>query len=584
MASTVALFTGLSGLNAHARRLEVIGNNISNVNTTAFKSSRMEFSSQISRNLSLGMGPTAENGGVNPSQVGMGVRIAGTQRNTSAGPLSVTGIQTDLAIDGGGYFLVERDGQEFYTRSGAFQFNAQNELVTLTGERLQGYGIDDNFNIQEGVLTPISIPLGQMTLAEATDNVDLTGNLRADGDVATTGTVLDLDALTTGGGAPITLATALTSLEPAGTFDIGDAITISGAERGGKVAPDATFTIEDGTETVQDFLEFLQSILGVVPDGGYEMGDVTGAPEPGSFSVDAMGVIQFIGNWGEMNDLTLQSEHISVVDSMGGAKTSPFGISKSQEATGESVRTTFVTYDSLGTEMVVDVTMVLAATDANGTYWRTFLHSADDSNQALYLESGDRNGGMFNEAVPLLSFDSFGRLTSSSSIQVEVDRAGTGASDPVTFDLNFSSSSGELTAFSDSGGGSAIGVSYVDGAPYGVLSSFSVGPDGTIVGGFTNNRTRALGQIVLATFNNDAGLVDVANNLFQIGANSGTPLLTTPGQFGTGQVIGGALELSNVDLGAEFINMISTSTGYSASSRVISTADQLIQQLLVLGR
>ena len=154
----------------------------------------------------------------------------------------------------------------------------------------------------------------------------------------------------------------------------------------------------------------------------------------------------------------------------------------------------------------------------------------------------------------------------------------------MTFDLNFSSSSGELTAFSDSGGGSAIGVSYVDGAPYGVLSSFSVGPDGTIVGGFTNNRTRALGQIVLATFNNDAGLVDVANNLFQIGANSGTPLLTTPGQFGTGQVIGGALELSNVDLGAEFINMISTSTGYSASSRVISTADQLIQQLLVLGR
>ena len=117
-----------------------------------------------------------------------------------------------------------------------------------------------------------------------------------------------------------------------------------------------------------------------------------------------------------------------------------------------------------------------------------------------------------------------------------------------------------------------------------MLTSFSVGADGVITGGFSNNRTRSLGQVVIATFNNDAGLVDRANNLFQIGPNSGSALITPPGNFGTGQIVGGALELSNVDLGQEFIEMITTSTGYSASSRVISTADQLIQQLLVLGR
>lgn len=582
MASTVALFTGLSGLNAHARRLEVIGNNISNVNTTAYKSNRMEFSTQISRNFGLGAAPATTTGGVNPFQVGMGVRVAGTQRNTNGGPLSVTGIQTDLALDGDGYFLVEGAGQESYTRAGSFQFNAANELTTITGERLQGYGIDDNFNIVEGSLVPVTIPLGQMTLAEATDNVEISGNLRADGDVATTGTVLEFDALMSGGGA-ITLATSLTSLDPMGAFAVGDVITVSGAERGGKVVPDGTFTIEGG-ETVEDFLNFLQSTLGVVQDGGYEMGDVTGMPEPGSFTVDAMGVIQFTGNWGEMNDLTLTTDNISVVDMMGVSKPDPFNITKTQDATGESVRTSFVVYDSLGSEIVVDATMVLAATDADGTYWRTFLHSADDRNDALYLETGDRGGGMFNEAVPLLSFDNFGRLVSPPSIQIEVDRLDSGASDPLTFTMDLMGDSGELTAFSDSGGASAIGVGFVDGAPFGVLSSFSVGSDGVITGGFTNNRTRPLGQIVVATFNNPAGLVDAANNLFQVGANSGSPLVTVPTQFGTGQIIGGALELSNVDLGEEFINMISTSTGYSASSRVISTADQLIQQLLVLGR
>jgi flagellar hook protein FlgE len=88
----------------------------------------------------------------------------------------------------------------------------------------------------------------------------------------------------------------------------------------------------------------------------------------------------------------------------------------------------------------------------------------------------------------------------------------------------------------------------------------------------------------MAKFANPEGLVDVGNNLFQVGPNSGNPLITTPGEFGTGRVIGGALELSNVDLSQEFIDMILASTGYSASSRVITTTNELIQQLLVLGR
>src|SRR2546426_10858221 len=130
MASTTALFTGLSGLAANARRLDVIGNNIANVNTTAFKSNRMTFAPTFSRNFSLGTAPSATNGGTNPGQIGLGVSIAGTQRNFSNGAISATGVATDVAIEGDGFFIVDSGGEQLYTRAGAFTRNQQNDLVT----------------------------------------------------------------------------------------------------------------------------------------------------------------------------------------------------------------------------------------------------------------------------------------------------------------------------------------------------------------------------------------------------------------------------------------------------------------------
>ena len=115
-------------------------------------------------------------------------------------------------------------------------------------------------------------------------------------------------------------------------------------------------------------------------------------------------------------------------------------------------------------------------------------------------------------------------------------------------------------------------------------AGIAIGDDGIIAGSFTNGLTRDIGQVALAKFANNAGLVDAGNNLFRTGPNSGTALVTTPLQFGTGRLVGGALELSNVDLSQEFINMILTSTGYTASSRVITVTDQLIEQLLQLVR
>ena len=131
---------------------------------------------------------------------------------------------------------------------------------------------------------------------------------------------------------------------------------------------------------------------------------------------------------------------------------------------------------------------------------------------------------------------------------------------------------------------SELAATAQDGSPLGTLTAFGVGADGVIIGSFDNGVTRQLGQIALATFTNQEGLIDGGDNLFRSGPNSGNPVITTAGDFGTGGIVSGALELSNVDLGKEFIDMIVTSTGYTASSRVIRTADELLQQLLVLGR
>lgn len=585
MASTAAMFAGLSGLAVNARRLEVIGNNIANVNTNAYKSSRMMFAPLFSRSFGLGTGPNGVTGGTNPSQIGLGAAIAGTQRDFNTGGVSATGVPTDLAVEGAGFFVVNQGNNQLFTRDGAFQFNANNELVTVGGARVQGYGVDDNYNVVDGVLTNVTIPLGVDTIAEATNNVEFSGNLNADGDLATTGTVLDFARLQDASSADITLASPLTNIDNGGSvFAIGDTITIHGAERGGKVMPDATFTIDipanggNGT-TMQDFVDWMQDVLGVVPDGGYDAADpLQPGVEPGSASMTG-GVLSFIGNWGEMNDLNLKSDNF-VVNTASGLG-NPFDPTVTQNATGESVRTTFTVYDSLGSPLDVDLTMVLARSDNNGTYWRAFLHSEDDTDVRLHLENGA------NDFVPYLQFDNFGKLVTTSPVNVQVDRQNTGAQDPLSFTLSLNSEGANVTALSSPGGPSdpsSLSATFQDGSPLGVLSNFSVGVDGTITGGYSNGLTRTIGQIALANFTNPEGLVDEGGGLFGTGPNSGSPLITQPLQFGTGKVLGGSLELSNVDLSSEFTNMILTSTGYSAASRVITTSDQLIQQLLLIAR
>jgi flagellar hook-basal body protein len=138
MASTTSLFTGLSGLVANSRRLDVIGNNISNVNTTAFKSTRMAFAPSFSRTFSLGSAPGTTSGGTNPAQIGLGVTVASTQRNFNNGPIGGTGVTTDIAIEGDGFFIMDVAGTQHFTRAGNFLRNPDNDLVSQSGAKVLG--------------------------------------------------------------------------------------------------------------------------------------------------------------------------------------------------------------------------------------------------------------------------------------------------------------------------------------------------------------------------------------------------------------------------------------------------------------
>jgi flagellar hook protein FlgE len=292
---------------------------------------------------------------------------------------------------------------------------------------------------------------------------------------------------------------------------------------------------------------------------------------PGITLDPVTGTITIDGNTGTTNDLAIANSDIKLLTGPGGTVVrSPFSMGKPNAADGESVRTTFIAYDSLGSPVEVDLSMVLESKGTSGTTWRYYVDSGDDSDLAIQVANGT------------ISFDTQGQPTSATPISISVDRANSGAATPLNLDLNISGSGGGVTSLSDTG--SSLAATSRDGAPIGTLTAFAIGPDGTISGAFTNGLTRTIGEVAVATFANPEGLVDEGNSLFSSGANSGPAAITAPGTFGAGQIVGGALELSNVDLGEEFIKLILSSTGYSASSRVIKTTDDLIQQLLVLGR
>jgi flagellar hook protein FlgE len=554
------MYTGLSGLSVNQTRIETIGHNIANVNTTAYKGSRTVFQTQFAQTLSMGTPPSDSSGGTNPTQIGLGALVGATQRNLTAGSLETTGVPSDLAIEGAGYFAVQDPaGRIYYTRDGAFSLNSDNQLVTADGYRVLGFGIDDNFTVIPGTLVPIDIPAGKLSIAQATQNVVFDGDLSAAETAATQGSEHTTQVLVTGSGDPAAPSSQLTDLRSATDprarrFADGDVITVSGVTKGGRVLPPQQFVVGATGNTLGDFTAWLQDVLGIQQAAGL----------PGNPGVTIEGGALVIrSNAGDPNAIQIQADDLT--NNNAGAPL-PFQFTESAQAAGTGVFTSFTVYDSLGNPLNVSATFTLESTPDTGPVWRYYLESAQAGGTSRALGTGT------------VSFSTDGTFTGASGNQFTLNRTGTGAATPLTFTLDFSTVNGLSTQVSN------VIMADQDGFPAGTLTSFAVGNDGTISGVFSNGLSRPLGQVSLATFANEAGLVAERDNLFSVGPNSGPAAVSTPGTLGAGQIQGGALELSNVDLAREFIGLITSSTGFQASSRVISTCNEMLDQLLMTLR
>lgn len=558
MGLTNAMYSGLSGMEVNQFRIGTIGNNVANVNTTAYKGSRTLFQTQFSHILSGGTPPSENTGGTIPRQIGLGALVGTTQRMHTNGTLEATGIGSDLAIQGSGFFVVRRGpAEQMYTRDGSFITNSNNQLVTQDGHVVQGFGVDENGSIMTGVLQDLSIPLGSETVARATSNVALDGDLSAAGTIATQGSISTSQALVNAGGAAATGATALTDVRSAsapGTalFTSGAEITVRNVTKGDREVPAQTFIVGETGSSLDDFASWLEGVLGVQAG--------VGADADAGVSI-AGGALVIHGNAGEVNNIVMESGDIRSTTS--GAAL-PFQFTQTADANGSGVDTSFTVYDSLGVPVTVNVSFTLESTPDAGPMWRYFVESPDATGVSRVVGSGT------------VAFDNEGNFLSAAGNEFTINRSDSGATTPISFTLDLSQVHGLATRSSN------VIMFEQDGYPPGILTNFGVGTDGMVSGIFDNGQVRTLGQVALANFSNPEGLIAEEQNLFSVSPASGNPAIVEPTTFGTGSISAGMLEASNVDLSREFIGLITSSTGFQASSRVISTSSDLLNGLLLL--
>jgi len=281
------------------------------------------------------------------------------------------------------------------------------------------------------------------------------------------------------------------------------------------------------------------------------------------------GQIQIVSNNGTANAVTIPLTAFQMTPASGAATTDPIlNFSTTQQAVGQSISTNFIAYDSLGIPVNVTVTMALQNVSGNSTTYRWFASSPDNE---------PTSGNSTAVGTGLVTFNGNGDVESVTNDTISIERSKV-ASQSLQFNLNFDAVSGLATTTP------TLSVTNQDGSAPGTLTSYNIGSSGAIQGVYSNGVTRTLGQIQLANFTNPAGLIQEGANTFSSGVNSGLPVQGTPGTQGIGTVISGSLEESNTDIGTSLVGLILASTAYQGNAQIVTTTNQLYNDLLTLTR
>ncbi len=504
------LSTPLSGLDASSEELSVISNNLANMNTVGFKSSDTNFQD-------LFYDQVGSTGNGNPQQIGVGTSVASVEGIFSQGTLQTTGVPTDVAITGNGFFIANNNGTQEYTRAGNFTLASNGDLMTVDGANVMGYQAVNGVISANTTLSALSIPLGITTPAKETSTIQLFTNLDAGLGTATT----------------------------AGSQQTGTGITAATVLGTGNV-----LAVSDGTNNFSYTTlagDTLASVVAAINGNANFTASLTG---------DSLTVTAKNGNTTTFPTNTL-------TDAATGKLAETFAPSGQAQAAG-SFSTPITVYDSLGAAHVL--TANFTKTGVNAWSYAVTIPSADVG----------QTGNPVSLATGTMTFNGSGQLTSpATNPSIAVTGLANGAAN-MNVALNFMNPNGtsSLTQLAAASGTSST---QQDGYASGTLQTYSVGGDGTIEGVFNNGQTVALGQIALASFTNSQGLMRTGSNNFVGGLSSGQPNIGAPNTGGLGSLQGGALEVSNVDLATEFSKLIVAERYYQANAQTVTTLDQVMQ-------
>lgn len=541
-----SLLTGVSGLLAHQRLLDVVGHNIANMNTTGFKSQRILFADLLYETIKPASSSNdGSSGGTNPNQIGGGVKAAQTDRNFGQGSLENTGGEFDFALSGPGFFTLFDSSETTFTRAGTFSLDEQGYLVAPGGlyvERFSSAGEPDGVN--PGFQVPgdqrIFIPLGASVEGIRSSNVSVTGNLK--GDVASPAAQqLQMASPFTVGGVPATGTDLINSLDSIiAPYPAGETIVIDGTTTDGSTVF-SSLTVNAGT-TLQDLV------------------DQMNADFPGSTATLVGGAIHVTNEETGASVLNIRLNN---------------GFGNTPDTGLDFVDHRFeVTTE--GTDPGEAISLVTVYDAQGGAHELTlkFRKQSDDVWSMQAVIDPDE-GIMLDDTIDNMVFNDSGQLLSTANPTITMQLNGIALPQTLTFDFGGSGAVKGLTNFNSE----STVISTGDGSPPGVLSGVQVDGGGEVKGIASNGKVFTLAQLSISSFGNTKGLTAVGDNRFQQSLNSGTPTRGTAGTGGRGMIVSGQLEASNVDVAQEFTKLIVAQTGYNANARTITVSSELLEEL-----
>ncbi len=565
-----SLYSGVAGLKTHQTRMDVIGNNIANVNTTAYKSSSMTFSELMSQTTQKASGANATTGvgGTNAKQIGLGVKAGAINTAiTTQGSAQSTGNPFDIMITGDNFFVVSNGSENFFTRDGSFYVDgAGNLAMTSTGYNVMGWGVDKTTgNIKQDTVTALRImSSANMTYPpEATTKANISGILdQNDKDVTSAnGKTVNLNFFDARG---YSYTAKFTFKQSGGdktneySLELNKILDSTGKE----------IDISGITFGEQNLEQTLSSKLSLNTDS-YKWDDATKTLQTTATPPETVAELDKIFKNGALiTDKDKAEEVQKNLDAIAKA----YGYEGSTDE--------FLKLYTTGKAGQVTVQTMLENMSKNMT--------GDDILPKDKNEELTMTGRKFDGAKVVFDKDS-GKL---QSINNSTTNLSTTLNFPATMG-NFSNITIDLSECTnyDNKGTSTVGATSGDldglgtGRRLGDMIGVSIQKDGMIYASYDNGMTKLLGQIATAAFANASGLEKEGDNLYSATLNSGefdgigVDITAGGGYMSTGQ-----LEMSNVDLSSEFTEMITTQRGFQANSRIITVSDTLLEELTNLKR